>query len=750
MSRAADAASSYLQRGWSPIPIPTGRKCPNVKGWPELRMSSGHVETYFARDPLNIGILLGDASGHLVDVDLDCEEACAVAVSILPSTNSVFGRRSKPTSHMLFTCKIESEAFKDPERGDTLLEIRSDGHQTVFPGSVHPSGESVEWYEDGPVAEISSAQLLFAVQKTASACVLARRWPTEGGRHDAQLTLSAILTRAGWSVEQTGHFVECVSVTAGAAPQLVKRISTARDAQHRLQNGGILRGLPSLRELFGDRVADKVIEWLGLAAVRVPVSNALSSSASEIDGPAILRIGSEVEIAKRVISDLHGAHGDVVFDEGRVWHFDGMCWQPKSDRDLRVCVQSYDGAVCDAGKSRGAMVRLNTSRINSVLFEMSVLLTQTGFFADSPTGMNCTTGFISFDAQGNGELLPHSPNHRCRYIIRGRWPLDIADEQAEQSLLSTLLRGTFSGDGDADSKIDLVGEVAAAAALGMATRLVQPRAIVLFGQTAENGKSQILDLIRDMLPADAVSAVPLHRFGDEKYLIQLAGKILNASDELASAHAVGSESFKLIVTGEPVLGRDVYRSAVQFRSSAQHIFATNHLPAFQGGVDRGVRRRLRVLRFDRTIPENERIPGIGRRICREEPDLALDFFVQGAGRLIRQGRFSDPTSAVTTEREWLIGADPVLAWLEEDAGIDATAQPVLVQDAYRAFRAWAIEEGYAGERLPPANTFSQRLQAADLTVSSMRSGGKRYLTGLRISPTGRTSFRATTGKRWGP
>ena len=155
MGRAADIAFSYVARDWSPLPIPTGRKCPNVKGWPELRIKIGQVETYFARDPLNIGILLGDASGRLVDVDLDCEEACAIAASILPSTNSVFGRRSKPTSHMLFTCKIESKAFKDPERGDTLLEIRSNGHQTVFPGSIHPSGESVEWYEDGPVAEIS-------------------------------------------------------------------------------------------------------------------------------------------------------------------------------------------------------------------------------------------------------------------------------------------------------------------------------------------------------------------------------------------------------------------------------------------------------------------------------------------------------------------------------------------------------------------------------------------------------------------
>src|SRR6478672_5845050 len=99
MSRAATIARDFLKRGWSPLPIPAGKKRPHIKGWPELRVAMENVDRYFGIDPLNIGILLGEASADLVDVDLDCDEACTAAPFFLPPTNAVFGRQSKPASH---------------------------------------------------------------------------------------------------------------------------------------------------------------------------------------------------------------------------------------------------------------------------------------------------------------------------------------------------------------------------------------------------------------------------------------------------------------------------------------------------------------------------------------------------------------------------------------------------------------------------------------------------------------------------
>jgi putative DNA primase/helicase len=726
MANAAETARTYVSRGWSPIPIPNQRKGPIRKGWTELRLNVEDVDTYFDSEAMNVGVLLGEASCELVDVDLDCHEACQLASAILPSTNSVFGRSSKPTSHYLYRCPISSQRFKDPETGEMLIEIRSTGHQTIFPGSIHPSGEAVEWYEDGPVAQIEPSELLQAASQLAAASLLAQHWPKEGGRHDAQLTVCAFLIRSGWSVEQTASFVSGVVGAAGGEADYAKRFYTAQDAARRRADGQAIRGWPAFSELFGEKVAQRASEWLGL-------SRSSSKTAMQVEcalgSPSSLKHGSDVEIAKRLYDDLQDCHGDVVFDEGRAWKFDGVCWVPINERDLRLAVYRYDGLGYG---TKSACVKLTKNQINSILHEFSVVSAQDNFFRNSKTGINCASGFISFNEAGDATLIPHSPDHRSRYAVKGNWPGSYIEAELEQTMLSTLLRGTFLGDPDAEQKIDLVAEVAASAALGIGTKHNQPRAIVLLGRTAENGKSQILDLMRGALPEEAVSSLPPHRFGDEKYVIQLAGKNLNASDELSSASAIGSDAFKIIITGDPTSARDVYRSVVQFRASAQHVFATNTLPAFQGGMDRGVRRRLCVVLFNRIVPDEERIPGIGGRIGREEPDLVLDYLVQGASRLIRQGGFSCPASSLEAEREWLVDADPVLLWLEEEIRIDATAPPLLVGDAYGAFTRWAVQSGFRHERLPTRSTFSQRVRAAEPSISSKRISGRRYLVGLRL------------------
>jgi hypothetical protein len=53
-----------------------------------------------------------------------------------------------------------------------------------------------------------------------------------------------------------------------------------------------------------------------------------------------------------------------------------------------------------------------------------------------------------------------------RYQIEGIWPNAGVNEQWSASLLAKLLYGSFQGDPDANEKINLLAEVAAAAALG--------------------------------------------------------------------------------------------------------------------------------------------------------------------------------------------------------------------------------------------------------------------------------------------
>lgn len=445
-----------------------------------------------------------------------------------------------------------------------------------------------------------------------------------------------------------------------------------------------------------------------------------------------VEIGSDIEISRRVSKDLRNSYGEIVYCDGKFWRYNQTAWEAFKERELRLVVHGYDGANYQTPAGEPAVVKLSKSRVDSVLNEAAAMLDAPDFFSGRQPGINCASGFIRFSAAGEPRLEPHNRNHRCRHVLSGQWPCAATPDQHKNSLLAKLLRGCFLDDADAAEKVRLLGELAGVAALGWSTRLKKPKAVILKGETAENGKSQILDLFRGLLPPGAVSAIPPNRFNDERYVCGLAGKLLNASDELTSAAAIGSDAFKAAITGEPMTGRDVYRSMVEFRPVALHIFAANDLPSFRGGMDRGVLRRLAVVPFNRSIPEAERIEGIGRRIAIEEADLLLDFAVQGARRLIPRGLYAEPASSDAALKAWARGADPVQAWLQTITITGAPADRVKTREAFAAFRAWATEEGFRADGLPAVGNFTQRLMAHAPGIRNVHPQRVSVLTGLRL------------------
>jgi hypothetical protein len=179
-----ERAHGYIRLGYSPVPIPARTKAPTIRDWPGLRITEAEVANYFSGDS-NIGIILGEASGGLVDLDLDCREAIELAAKVLPATAAVFGRASKPRSHHEYRVvgRAPTIKFSDPITGTSLLELRGDGGlQTVFPGSVHPSGELIEWAEDGEPATVEYAALVAAARRLAAFCLIRRYvWPRNQG-----------------------------------------------------------------------------------------------------------------------------------------------------------------------------------------------------------------------------------------------------------------------------------------------------------------------------------------------------------------------------------------------------------------------------------------------------------------------------------------------------------------------------------------------------------------------------------------
>jgi hypothetical protein len=263
-----DAARDYVCRGWFVVPIHARDKKPVGESWQKSRLTEEDLPRYFSNGN-GVGVLLGVSNG-LVDVDIDAPEALPLADIYIPHTNLVSGHKSKPRSHRFFRCPVigKIEQFKDLN-GESLIELRSNGGQTVLPPSTHPSGEPCIWYEQGQAADADGDDLLRRVRTVSAGTLLARHWPSKGSRHSAALALSGMLLRANWSEEDAATFVVAVA-EAASDEEARDRTNDVRTTATRIRDGQPITGASELAKLVGDPVLDKVREWLSLARVIAP------------------------------------------------------------------------------------------------------------------------------------------------------------------------------------------------------------------------------------------------------------------------------------------------------------------------------------------------------------------------------------------------------------------------------------------------------------------------------------------------
>jgi hypothetical protein len=314
-----DIALSYIQRGWNPVPIPLRAKKPDGNRWQQRIITAATAPRYFNGGPKNIGVLQGPSSGGLTDVDLDCSEAIVVAHYVLPKTDAVFGRTSKPRSHYLYRTDLASklpkatEPLKDPtvtrskdEKG-VLVELRigggGKGAQTVFPGSIHESGEAIEWDAKGEPAAVDGDDLVGRVRKIAAYSLLVRYWPrVSGSRHDCALALGGFLARTGETATAIKETAELITRTAGD-PEWRDRGRAAKDAAEAHNSGQNSYGLPTLLKLFDASVIDCITEWLGYRGFKT--ENGL---------PDLLITDSNPTAAAKELAGLIAARDDFLFN----------------------------------------------------------------------------------------------------------------------------------------------------------------------------------------------------------------------------------------------------------------------------------------------------------------------------------------------------------------------------------------------------------------------------------------------------
>ena len=466
-----------------------------------------------------------------------------------------------------------------------------------------------------------------------------------------------------------------------------------------------------------------------------PLEAEKSASETWVQNGGGFTTGSDVEIAEHLKFDLQAKYGKVVFCEGEFWQYAKTQWSKISRTELWLGVSVYNGSAY--GKAGRSLIKLNASRIESTLKHLEKLHDSPGFFDNAARGVNCLSGFVAFTDDGTPSLLEHSPGHLQRDTLQSHWdPTKRVVTPPPGSLIHRLLYGSTKDDPEQPEKIEALLRLAGAVVTGSGTRGIDPKVVILKGES-KAGKGLLLTMFRGLVPASAQCSISPSQFADKNFVVELAGKLLNTYDELGSTYAVTSEVFKQIGTGDPITGCRKYGHPVTFTSTAQNIFACNLLPSFRGGIDKAVLNRLYILQFDRAIPPEQRVEDIGARIVEKEMDLLLGLAIEGASRLIREGKFPHLESAEAELAE-LAETDSVVAWFKDrikrttlvKVNKDGTRSSIRLTSSqmYADYKTRAEAEGHNRKSIVGINVFSQRLRS--LGLKRMNANGFRGFVGV--------------------
>jgi len=279
MDLIVEAAFHAFEQGWSPVPILKGTKRPAHSDWTTTRYKTkNEIESAFKDS--NLGVLLGDASNGLIDIDLDSPEAEVLADGFLPMTRMIHGRESSLRSHYWYRVEdwaVKVKPFYDPieyakmnsskpytKDRLVLLEIRGNGGQTLLPPSTHVSGEKYKWLGGWhSPSVVSYKEIEKQVRWLAAAALLARYWPGEGKRHAASMALSGGLLKSGDEelTQDAEAFVASVALAA-QDEEGMDRQQDVETSRKMIKAGKKVRGWPSLAKLMPKVVVMQAMNWL--------------------------------------------------------------------------------------------------------------------------------------------------------------------------------------------------------------------------------------------------------------------------------------------------------------------------------------------------------------------------------------------------------------------------------------------------------------------------------------------------------
>ena len=260
------------------------------------------------------------------------------------------------------------------------------------------------------------------------------------------------------------------------------------------------------------------------------------------------------------------------------------------------------------------------------------------------------------------------------------------------------------------------------------TKLNLEKILLLYGSGA-NGKSVFFEIITALLGSDNVSHYSLSSLTNEPAYCRahLATKLVNYASEINGK--LEANIFKQLASGEPIEARLPYGQPFTLKNYAKLIFNCNELPTDVEHTHAYFRRFL-IVPFSVTIPEAEQDKQLADKIITSELSGVFNWVLGGLGRLMAQGRFTEPDVVHRQLENYKLQSDSVRLFLDEGQFQSHPECYIHLKELYRDYRVYCLEDGLHPVKKP---NFQKRLNAIGIQTERKNTGNAVFVQKRPIS-----------------
>jgi putative DNA primase/helicase len=372
-----------------------------------------------------------------------------------------------------------------------------------------------------------------------------------------------------------------------------------------------------------------------------------------------------------------------------IW--DGIRWKMDETDQIKLLAKKVVRMMYDEARDmndddkRRALIKHAMSSESEYRFRSMINLAQSEVaitpqeFDKNQYLLNCNNGTIDLRT---GRLLPH----RKENFITKLAPVAF-DEKAISPLWDKFLKKIMNNN---PSMISFLQR-----AIGYSlTGDISEQCLFIFWGSGANGKSTFLNTIGNML-GDYAQQTPTETLMVKRQgalsndVARLKGARFVTASEAEGSHTFAESLLKQMTGGEQLSARFLYQETFSFYPSHKIFLGTNHKPDITN-LDAGIWRRLNLVEFNITIPEEERDKHLVNKL-QEEISGILNWAIKGCLDWQRHG-LCMPEEVKKANAEYRNEMDIISDFIS-DCFFVGPGYEVLTRDLYTRYIEWCEKNG---------------------------------------------------------